>query len=128
MLEYDLLTRELVWSYEGDPGAPGTEFYSGTASSVHRLPNGNTLIVVTHEGRAIEVTRDKQVVWEFFNPARAGKDDELAAALFHLERVPAVPALEWLSSSGAGAASGQRGAAARHPGSAGRQVERIEQR
>ena len=88
VLEYDFPDCDLVWSYDGQEGRPETEFYSGTSSLAERLPNGNTLITVSEPGRAIEVTPDKKVVWEFHNPKRAGEDNELIATLFQIERVP----------------------------------------
>jgi hypothetical protein len=39
-------------------------------------------------GRALEVTPDRRVVWEFVNPSRAGEKKELVATLYNLERVP----------------------------------------
>ncbi len=95
-LEYDLLSRRLVWSYDGRADDPATRFFSGTSSTVERLANGNTLIVVTETGRAIEVTSDGRVAWEFFNPERAGADDELIASLFQLQRVPRDDVDAWL--------------------------------
>jgi hypothetical protein len=98
-VEYDLLARKLRWTYDGSPRNPETRFFSGTSSTVQRLPNGNTLIVVTEAGRAIEVTEHKAVVWEFFNPHRAGKDFDLIASLFQLERVACAGAARWLGES-----------------------------
>jgi hypothetical protein len=95
-LEYDLLNRTLRWAYDGSPSQPETRFFSGTSSTVQRLPNGNTLVVVTEAGRAIEVTENKEVVWEFFNPHRAGENFDLIASLFQLERVACAGAARWL--------------------------------
>lgn len=97
VLEYDFPACEVVWSYGGREGAPETEFYSGTSSLADRLPNGNTLITVSEPGRAIEVTPDKQVVWEFYNPKRAGTENELIATLFQIERIPKAYCKSWLS-------------------------------
>ena len=97
--EYDFLTRQEVWRYCGSPEKPETEFLSVTCGTTMRLPNGNTLITSTNNGRAIEVTPDKDVVWEFFNPNRAGDNNELIASLFHDERLPADFPLDWLEST-----------------------------
>jgi hypothetical protein len=96
VLEYDLLSHESTWTYEGDPDDPSTRFFSGTSSTVERLANGNTLIVVTESGRAIEVTRSGRVVWEFWNPRRTGERDELIASLFQLQRLPREEVDTWL--------------------------------
>ena len=80
----------------GQEGKPETEFYSGTSSLADRLPNGNTLITVSEPGRAIEVTREKEVVWEFYNPRRAGDNNEYIATLFQLERIAKDYCAGWL--------------------------------
>jgi hypothetical protein len=54
---------EPAWSYE-DPG----RFYSAFISGAQRLPSGNTLICSGAPGRAFEVTREGQIVWEYRNP------------------------------------------------------------
>lgn len=64
-LELDPLTNHIVWEYKADP--PGS-FYTGGKGSVQRLPNGNTLLAESDKGRAIEVTPDGSVVWEFICP------------------------------------------------------------
>ncbi len=51
-----------VWQYGPAPG-----FFSRLRGSNQRLPNGNTLITESDEGRVIEVTPEGDVVWEFFN-------------------------------------------------------------
>ena len=91
-----MLDRRLVWAYAGRDDTPATRFFSGTSSTVQRLPNGNTLIVVTESGRAIEVTAERDVVWEFFNPERAGERRELIASLFQLQRIPRARVDGWL--------------------------------
>ncbi|MCB9030771.1 MAG: aryl-sulfate sulfotransferase [Deltaproteobacteria bacterium] len=60
ILEINPSTKELVWVYD-----MGTDFFSRSAGSVQRLPNGNTFISEDVAGRMLEVTPDKEVVWEF---------------------------------------------------------------
>lgn len=60
------------------------------------LPHGNTLITVSEPGRVIEVTSDKAVVWEFYNPKRAGERNEFIATLFQMERIPKDYCAGWL--------------------------------
>jgi len=50
------------------------------------LPNGNTLITESENGKAFEVTPEGKIVWEFFNPHRAGDNNELIAALYDVVR------------------------------------------
>ena len=52
------------------------------------LSNGNTLIVESDAGRAFEVDRGGEIVWEYYNPHRAGPHGELIATLFDVVRLP----------------------------------------
>lgn len=81
VIEIDPQTGEVVWKYE-------TDLFSKTLGSCQRLPNGNTLITESENGRALEVTRDGRVVWEYYNPNRAGEHKELVAVLFEVIRLP----------------------------------------
>jgi hypothetical protein len=84
---------EWLWEFGGSPSAP---FFSFSCGAAARLPNGNTLITESDAGRAFEVTRDKEIVWEFYNPHRAGQQDELIATLFEVVRLPPDFPLDWL--------------------------------
>ncbi len=84
VLEIDPLTRRVVWSYSG---GPEVDFLSKTLGSCQRLPNGNTLITESENGRAFETTSDGEIVWEFYNPHRAGEEGELIAVLFEVIRL-----------------------------------------
>jgi hypothetical protein len=78
VVELDPLAREIVWEY-------GEGFYSETRGAAQRLPNGNTFIGESNEGRAIEVTRDGEVVWEWRTPHR---NQEAQPAVLWIERYP----------------------------------------
>jgi hypothetical protein len=84
VIEVDPRTGAVVWQY----GGPGGDLFSKTLGSCQRLPNGNTLITESENGRALEVTRDGRVVWELYNPNRAGEHRELVAVLFEVIRLP----------------------------------------
>ena len=58
-----------------------------------RLPNGNTLVVNSNSGQAVEVTREKKVVWEFHNPVI--NEEGKRAVIIRLTRLDA-PWLEEL--------------------------------
>jgi hypothetical protein len=60
------------------------------------LPNGNTLITESDNGRAFEVTREGEIVWEFLSPHRAGEDGEFVATLPEVIRLPKDFPLDWL--------------------------------
>jgi hypothetical protein len=83
-LELDPVTQEVKWSYTGPP-----DFRSTICGLVQRLPNGNTLITVSTEGRVIEVTPAGRVVWEFLNPYSAlVRGQERVATIFEMVRLP----------------------------------------
>ncbi len=94
VLQYDPESREILWSYTGDEEHP---FYSRFIGSCQRLPNGNTLIIESTMGRAFEVTTEGEIVWEFYNPQRAGDNNELIATLFDVVRVPTESVDSWLT-------------------------------
>lgn len=85
LIELDPLTGKTFWRYGG---TPEVDLFSKTLGSAQRLPNGNTLITESENGRALEVTRDGRTVWEFHNPHRAGERKELVAVLFEMVRLP----------------------------------------
>ena len=91
-LEVDPFTQQIAWRY-GE--AEGQGFYSMSGGYIQRLPNGNTLITSSNEGRALEVTPDKTVVWEYRNPFRSGEKNELIATLEQVERLPADLNVDW---------------------------------
>lgn len=93
VLELDPATLEIVWSYGGTADAP---LHTGTCGTTQRLPNGNTLITESEAGRALEVTSDGALVWEFLSPHRPAANRELIALLFDLQRLPADYAAGWL--------------------------------
>jgi len=83
-LELDPITQEVKWSYTGPP-----DFHSPICGLVQRLPNGNTLITVSTEGRVIEVTPAGRVVWEFLNPHSAVvQGQQRVATIFEMVRLP----------------------------------------
>ena len=88
----DPKSGEVTWEYRGPTSDP---LFSTTSSTAEMLPNGNILVVETNKGRVLEVTLQKEVVWEFRNPYRLDKGGELVANVFNLDRVGR-ESLEWL--------------------------------
>lgn len=86
VLELDPITQEVFWSYTGTPQQP---LFSKVIGSSQRLANGNTLITESTQSRALEVTREGDMVWEYYNPYRTGPNDELAAWLCEVVRIDA---------------------------------------
>ena len=93
VLEFDPVSMKEVWSYRG--GKDGA-FYSAECGVASRLPNGNTLVVESLNGRAFEVNPAKKIVWEYYNPYRAGDKAQLIATLFDLVRLGPGFSLKWL--------------------------------
>lgn len=101
VLEFDLRTRAVVWSYTGTSERP---FYSDGCGTAWRLANGNTLITETYGGRSFEVTPEGETVWEFYNPHRGGPNDEYIAGLYDLQRIVPDARYDWVA---AGATDGR---------------------
>lgn len=63
VLEIDPYLEQIVWEYKGNPER---SFFSGTRGGIQRLPNGNTLITESNKAHVFEVTKNKEIVWEFY--------------------------------------------------------------
>jgi Arylsulfotransferase (ASST) len=100
VLELDPVTQQVAWSFGGEP-----EFFSKVVGLAQRLPNGNTLVTSSTEGRVLEVTANGELVWEFRNPYQVVEGEETkAATLFEVVRID--PArVSWLRPDGVAATS-----------------------
>ncbi len=90
VLEFNPITFEVVWEY----GAPSGDefFYSPYVSSAQRLPNGNTLINAGVRGYVMEMTPDKEIVWDYqYESDKSGHGQWVYRAI----RVPP----EWIPAS-----------------------------
>jgi hypothetical protein len=83
ILELDPASNRIVWVYEAEPKET---FFSKTRGGNQRLPNGNTLITNSDTGQAFEVTREGEVVWEFYNPEIRAEDNK-RAAIYRMMRI-----------------------------------------
>ena len=95
VLELDREDGSVAWRYRGDAHTPLYSEFCGTAA---RLPNGNTLITETDNGRALEVTPTGEIVWEFYNPQRFGDRGEYIASIAEMIRLDlgADTRLDWI--------------------------------
>lgn len=86
VIEFDPEGGSIAWSY---PGTAREPLISAVYGAQQRLPNGNTLIVETNNGRAVEVTPAGKIVWEFRSAYRKTADSgaELVALLSEVIRV-----------------------------------------
>jgi outer membrane protein assembly factor BamB len=90
VIEIDPAKGSIVWEY--DEGPDGS-FFSKYRGGNQLLPNGNVLITESDRGRAFAVTRDGEIVWDFYNPDR--RDDQ-RAGMYRLVRLESTPG--WLDS------------------------------
>jgi hypothetical protein len=94
VIEFNPITKDIVWEYSAtslkiSEQQFGYKEFSPFVSSSQRLPNGNTLITEGSNGRAFEVTRDLEVVWEYVSPYAAYWDAPNAGnMLYRAYRVP----------------------------------------
>ena len=65
LVELDPAQRRIVWSYRGDPPK---SFFTLIRGAAQALANGNVLVTESAKGRVFEVTREGEIVWEFWNP------------------------------------------------------------
>jgi len=65
VLEVNPLKGKIVWEYKA---SPPESFYSPYVSNQQKLPNGNVLICSGGQGRIFEVTEEKEIVWDYYNP------------------------------------------------------------
>lgn len=65
VVELDPHTGKIEWQYKG---TPPKSFFASWGGANQRLPNGNTLITESTQGRVFEVTKEGKIVWEFYNP------------------------------------------------------------
>jgi hypothetical protein len=93
VIEVDPGTFEIAWLYDGTDDDP---LFSPTMSTADCLPNGNILITESDNGRALEVTRDKEIVWEFYNPYRIHPVGEYIATVPEVVRLPIDFPLDWM--------------------------------
>lgn len=87
VIEINPLTMDIVWQYGAASGAEN--FSSRIVSNAQRLPNGNTLITIGTSGKLIEVTADKQIVWQYEYTPRVAT---LSNLIYRSYRIPP----EWL--------------------------------
>ncbi len=78
VVEINPVTLKVEWAFNDEnlhfQGPEKRSFqdllFSEYCSSADRLPNGNTMITEAVRGRVIEVTPEREIVWEFYNPGK----------------------------------------------------------
>lgn len=62
VIELNPVTMQIEWEYKND------DFYTLSQGQAQPLPNGNILVTESEPGRVFEITRDKEIVWEYYHP------------------------------------------------------------
>jgi hypothetical protein len=93
VLEYDLTTGELAWAYQA---MPASSFASGVCGHTQRLPNGNTLVNESTEGRAFELTPEGEIVWEYRSSFRTTRVGKIISRNYEFWRLPRAEVEAWL--------------------------------
>jgi hypothetical protein len=92
VVEFDPITYQIVWEFSPAHGDPLPNSLQGLGGA-QRLPNGNTLITSGFTGFVLELTPDKQVVWEYYNSYA-----RIFRLIYRAYRVPP----EWIPGNQAG--------------------------
>lgn len=91
VIEFDPVTLTVQWEYSartaGYDHHRHYRFYSPFLSSAQRLPNGNTLICEGNQGRLLEVTPSRDIVWEYIVPPSLNSRDGLGES-YRAYRIP----------------------------------------
>jgi hypothetical protein len=74
IIEFDPTTGSIEWSFAGNEKEPLESLVYG---SIQRLGSGNTMVVESTNGRAMEVTPDGRVVWDYRSPHRKTEDGQV---------------------------------------------------
>ncbi len=87
VIEVDPDRGEVTWTY---PPGNARSLFSEVRGFAQRLPGGTTLITESERGRALEVNRAGDLLWEFWNPEvrRAGDGREARRRIYRMTAVP----------------------------------------
>ena len=82
VIELDPVKKEVLWEYIADPPQ---SFFTAESGGAQRLPNENTLITESNKGRVFEVTKEGEIVWEWYSPGIT--EDGKRKTLYRMKRV-----------------------------------------
>ncbi len=87
VLEIDVESGEIVWSYQA---VPAHQFFSNYISGADRLWSGSVLVCEGSSGRVFEVNRAGEVVWEWINPfVNHRANGDVTVGIYRAHRYPA---------------------------------------
>lgn len=81
LIELDPVTSRIVWQYEG---SPRSAFFLAERGGVQWLPGDHFLVADSDQGRAFEIDRDRNLLWEFLNP---DVDQNTRGVIYRIERL-----------------------------------------
>src|SRR5690606_19055141 len=96
-VEVDPVDGRVVWQW---PAVPDPDVQSRLLGAATRLPNGDTVVVDSDSGRAVEVTPEGEVVWDYVTPDRVD-DGRLVANLLDVQPLPADLPMAWATAAAA---------------------------
>ncbi|MFW6285797.1 MAG: arylsulfotransferase family protein [Nanoarchaeota archaeon] len=67
IIELNPINMNIEWEYKND------DFFTLSQGYVQKLDNENLLITQSEDGRVFEITKDKEIVWEFYHPEKQNK-------------------------------------------------------
>ena len=86
ILEIEVSTGNIVWSYQG---TPRHQFFSNYISGADRLWSGSVLVCEGSSGRIFEVNRAGEVVWEWTTPfLNLRPDGDMSVSIYRAHRYP----------------------------------------
>ena len=112
ILEFNPISQRIIWQY---PDESTSSFFCPILGVVEQVANGNRIVTDSFSGRAFEVTRENEIVWEWISPHRAGKKHKLIATLCQMTRIPGDFPLDWLERNGGAAGLRKAGRTGRKP-------------
>ena len=63
--EINPINKSIIWEYNDNCSI---NFFSKNRGFAQRLPNNNILITDSSRGRVFEITKEKEIIWEWFYP------------------------------------------------------------
>ena len=84
VIEFNPQSEKIVWEYDG---LPENSFFTKRCGMAQRLPNDNILVTETAKGRVFEVTREGELVWDFYNPDKDREHPDLRASIYRYLRL-----------------------------------------
>ena len=84
VIEVNPLSRKIEWEFKAHPPEI---FFSATRGACQRLPNGNTLITESNIGRVFEITKDGEIVWEYYTPIESKNGSIQRATVYRMMRI-----------------------------------------